>query len=278
MQVKATDIFRVGSGVSAGGSRAAAALGGAATTRAEQDIVSISTLARQMQARGAGVGEAGFVAKGGAASTPKPAAGLAEALTGEVARIFSYLKDEAKATLEQGVASGRVSIREVEEGLKYLANEEVANRVGRSRERSQEELEAGDELISLTKLADDFGREYGFMSLEYDDLNIRRRNGEITHEEYTELSAEIDEKATQLTNSDLYKDVWDRYGAAMDKALRLSVAGWQKALGGPFNEATWQPSSEKLAEIGFDVYRNRQSFVAYAAAQETPTMFRADSP
>lgn len=279
MQVSATDIFRVGSatGTVARRSSSLTDVAAGSATRAEQDIISISEIAKQMQARAAQTGDGGFVAKGSAAAQSRQASGLAGALTGEVAKIFGHLSDEAKGQLERGVAGGKVSLKEIEEGLKYLANQEIAVGVQRARVRGPEEIAAINERKQLRDLQQKHGEETGVIFNQMDELNRKRQLGELSDEDFEKQMKPLYAAVDQLDNSAEYKDLSDRYNAAQDKAVKMSFDGWQTALGGPPNEAKWQASMEKLDSIGFDVQRNRQSFKNYAESQETPTMFRADA-
>lgn len=281
MQVTATDIFRVGLGGASGGARKAAGAGNVAGagSRGAQDVVSISDLARQMQVKAAQADQAGFVAKTASAASTKTPAKLGDALTGEVAKIYSYLNDDAKAKLEAGFAKGQLSVKDAEEALKYLANKEVGLKVFRSRERSPEETAAVKEFAETSALS----FESNMISLSYSplhrDLGIKRVAGEITDEEYNKQSAALDAATKEATTTGRFENLEERHEAARQNAMKMVSEGWRQALGGPPNEAKWTGSLEKLDAIGFDIhhYSNRQSFKNYAASQETPTMFRADA-
>lgn len=281
MQVNATDIFRVGFGLAAGPARKAGVGAGVEQvgSRATQDVVSISELARQIQAKGTQADQAGFVTKGAATAASDKPTKLSEALSGEVAKVFSYLSDDAKAKLEAGVASGNVSVKEVAEGLKFLANQEVAIGVQRSRPRSAEELAASKQMLELEGLADQYGKETGLIFNQMDELNRQRQLGNIGEDEFSTQMKPLYEAVDKLDDSVEYKDISVRLNAARDKVTTLTMQGLQKELGGPPNEMQWLASTEKLDALGvqFNHPSNRQSFKSYAASQETPTIFRADA-
>lgn len=285
MSVGVTDIFRAGTAQGAVARKASplTALptlpGAGVAGGGNQDIVSISDLARQLHAQQTAV-DGGFVAKGAASTAREPsdkAAGLAGALSDEVAKIYSYLSDDAKKTLENGVASGKVSVKEVEEGLKYLANFEAFAVVQRTRTKSPEEIEAGNDVRELNKLIDSYGVEAGKISEKYRDLAVKQAAGEISQEDFAAQGAAIGAEETKLNNDGPYRDLFERSNAATEKAIRLGAEGFIKEIGGPPNEVAFQASYEKLDSIGFDVQRsNRLAVRAYVESRDKQFIFRAD--
>ncbi|BAI76063.1 hypothetical protein AZL_d02370 (plasmid) [Azospirillum sp. B510] len=206
---------------------------------------------------------------------------LGKALTGVAAKVFEKLDGKARSMLEESVKAGVLTADDVVKGLRGIAKEAVQNRYFREAPRTQEEIEVGEKIRSISdnkmrfnaeqaRISDSFLKRMGKVNNDNSGESIPAASGSLLKE----MTAALEDHKKNFVQSygpldeKVMKDGEEVDGNFMMRRLGNNLRH-SDIFSGEDDPAIFSPSDskavEKLFNAGFRPAAYRDAATAFAA-------------